>query len=115
MLHLLPYWWVLPLGGVIIGWVVNYIGIAMIFEPIHWRRWVPWHQGLLIKRQPEVTELYAQMVSEKVITLQNIGDGTAQRAAQRPHHADAARQPAARGRQGGRAGARSGAARYRDA
>ena len=73
VLQVLPEWWVLPIGGVIIGWVVNYIGIEMIFEPIHYKRWVPWHQGLLIKRQAEVTELYAQMVSEKVITLQNLG------------------------------------------
>jgi uncharacterized membrane protein YheB (UPF0754 family) len=35
---------------------------------------VPWRQGLLIKRQPEVTEMYSQMVADKVITLQNIGN-----------------------------------------
>ena len=35
---------------------------------------MPWHQGLLIKRQDEITDLYAQMIAEKVITLQNIGD-----------------------------------------
>lgn len=74
ILHAYPHWWVLPVGGVVIGWVVNYIGIAMIFEPVRPRRWIPWKQGLLIKRQPEVTELYAQMVADKVITLQNIGN-----------------------------------------
>ncbi len=74
VLQVFPHWYVLPLGGVIIGWVVNYLGIAMIFEPVFYRRWVPWHQGLLIKRQPEVTKLYAEMVSDKVITLQNIGN-----------------------------------------
>jgi len=74
ILQVAPYWWVLPIGGVIIGWVVNYIGIEMIFEPIHPKRWVPWRQGLLIKRQSEVTELYAKMVADKVITLQNIGN-----------------------------------------
>jgi uncharacterized membrane protein YheB (UPF0754 family) len=74
VLHLYPHWYVLPIGGVIIGWVVNYIGITMIFEPIHPNRWVPWRQGLLIKRQAEVTETYAQMIADKVITLQNIGD-----------------------------------------
>jgi len=74
VLQVYPHWWVLPLGGVIIGWVVNYIGIAMIFEPVFPKKWVPWHQGLLIKRQAEVTELYAQMVADKVITLQNIGE-----------------------------------------
>jgi uncharacterized membrane protein YheB (UPF0754 family) len=75
ILQFLPYWWVLPLGGVVIGWVVNYIGIEMIFEPATYRRFFPpWHQGLLLKRKDEVTELYAQMIADKVITLQNIGD-----------------------------------------
>ena len=74
VLQLLPYWWVLPVGGVIIGWVVNYIGIEMIFEPARRTWWVPWRQGLLLKRKDEVTELYAQMIADKVITLQNIGD-----------------------------------------
>ena len=74
VLQVAPYWFVLPIGGVIIGWVVNYIGIAMIFEPVRPTRWIPWRQGLLIKRQGEVTEMYAQMVADKVITLQNIGN-----------------------------------------
>jgi hypothetical protein len=74
VLQVLPYWWVLPVGGVIIGWVVNYIGIEMIFEPARPRWWVPWRQGLLLKRKDEVTELYSQMIADKVITLQNIGD-----------------------------------------
>jgi uncharacterized membrane protein YheB (UPF0754 family) len=74
VLQLLPDWWVLPVGGVIIGWVVNYIGIEMIFEPARPRWWVPWRQGLLLKRKDEVTELYSEMIADKVITLQNIGD-----------------------------------------
>jgi uncharacterized membrane protein YheB (UPF0754 family) len=74
ILQLYPAWWILPLGGVIIGWVVNWIGVTIIFEPVFPKRWIPWRQGLLIKRQPEVTEMYAQMVADKVITLQNIGN-----------------------------------------
>ena len=74
IVHAVPHWWVLPLGGVAIGWTVNYIGMQMIFEPAKYSRWVPWHQGLLIKRQHEVTELYAELIADKVITLQNIGD-----------------------------------------
>jgi hypothetical protein len=74
ILHLWPHWYVLPLGGVVIGWLVNYIGIAMIFEPIHPNRWIPWRQGLLIKRQAEITDLYAQLIADNVITLQNIGE-----------------------------------------
>jgi uncharacterized membrane protein YheB (UPF0754 family) len=73
ILHLFPQWYVLPLGGVVIGWVVNYLGITMIFQPIHPRRWVPWRQGLLIKRQAEITEMYAHLIADNVITLHNIG------------------------------------------
>ncbi|MGN6609902.1 MAG: hypothetical protein ACTHMS_23185 [Jatrophihabitans sp.] len=74
ILQVAPYWWILPIGGVVIGWVVNWVGIEMIFEPVHPKKWVPWRQGLLIKRQSEVTEMYSQMVADKVITLQNIGN-----------------------------------------
>jgi hypothetical protein len=74
LLQVLPMWWVLPIGGVVIGWVVNYIGLEMIFAPAQYNRWVPWHQGLLLKRKEEVTELYSEMIADKVITLQNIGD-----------------------------------------
>ncbi len=74
ILQVLPQWWVLPLGGVVIGWIVNWLGITMIFEPVHPSWWAPWRQGLMLKRQAEVTEMYAQMVADKVITLQNIGN-----------------------------------------
>ena len=74
ILHAFPHWYVLPLGGVVIGWIVNYIGIEMIFEPVFPKRWVPWRQGLLIKRQAEITDLYARLIADHVITLQNIGD-----------------------------------------
>lgn len=73
VLHLLPQWWVLPLGGVVIGWVANYLGITIIFEPVFPKRWVPWRQGLLIRRQPEVTESYATIIAGEVITVANIG------------------------------------------
>ncbi len=74
VLQVLPYWEVLPIGGIIIGWVANYLGIEMIFGPVHYKKWVPWHQGLLLKRKAEVSELYAQLIADKVITLRNIGE-----------------------------------------
>lgn len=73
ILQVAPYWWVLPLGGIIVGWVVNWIGVTMIFWPIEPKAWVPWRQGLLVKRQDEVTEGYARIVADHVITLQNVG------------------------------------------
>jgi hypothetical protein len=74
LIHLYPQWWVLPLGGVVIGWLANYLGIEMIFEPHTPKWWVPWRQGLLIKRQAEITEKYARLIADNVITLENIGD-----------------------------------------
>ncbi len=74
VLQAYPRWWILPVGGVIIGWVANYLGINMIFEPVHPSKWCPWRQGLMIKRQDEVTEMYARMVSDKVITMRNVGN-----------------------------------------
>lgn len=74
VLHFYPQWWVLPAGGMIIGWVVNYLGITMIFEPIFPKRYLPWRQGLFIKRKDEVTEGYARLISRHVITLRNVGD-----------------------------------------
>lgn len=72
LLQVLPQWWVLPLGGMVLGWVVNYLGITIIFEPIQRTAWVPWKQGLMLKRRPEVIKGYAGILSEHVVTLENI-------------------------------------------
>ncbi|MBO0855228.1 MAG: hypothetical protein J2P18_15865 [Nocardia sp.] len=71
--HLTPLV-VLPVGGVIIGWVVNWIGLNMIFAPAYPKWWCPWRRGLLIKRQPEITEGYAELVATQIMTIANIGD-----------------------------------------
>ncbi|MFI9508759.1 hypothetical protein [Nocardia sp. NPDC052566] len=65
---------VLPIGGVIIGWVVNWLGLNMIFAPAYAKWYCPWRQGLLIKRQTEITDGYAELVSSQVMTVANIGD-----------------------------------------
>ena len=72
LLQLFPYWWVLPLGGCVLGWVVNYLGITIIFEPIQRSRWVPWRQGLMLKRRPEVIDGYAGIIATHVMTLDNV-------------------------------------------
>ncbi len=73
VLHYYPAAWILPLGGALIGWMVNYLGVTLIFAPVFPRSWVPWKQGLFIKRQVEVTEGYATLIAEHVVTLDNIG------------------------------------------
>lgn len=70
-----PYWWVLPVGGVIIGYVVNYLGIQLIFEPVNPRKVGPiTFQGLFLKRQPEASDVFADIIADRVITIENVGD-----------------------------------------
>jgi uncharacterized membrane protein YheB (UPF0754 family) len=74
ILRAYPYWWVLPVGGVIIGYIVNYIGITMIFEPIEPKRIGPFKlQGLFLKRQDEASDIFAELIATKVITIENVG------------------------------------------
>ena len=69
------WWWLLPIGGVLIGYVTNWVAIWMIFEPIEPRRILGFTvQGLFLRRQHEVAEVYAEVVAEDVITLRQIGD-----------------------------------------
>jgi uncharacterized membrane protein YheB (UPF0754 family) len=73
--HLLPYWWVLPLLGTAVGWVTNWLAIAMIFEPNEPRRFLgrDW-QGLFLKRREHAAEVYAGIVADEIVTVSNIGE-----------------------------------------
>jgi uncharacterized membrane protein YheB (UPF0754 family) len=71
----LPYWWVLPIGGVIIGYVTNWLALWMIFEPTEPRKLGPIKlHGLFLRRQPEVAEVYGEIIADDIVTLRNIGD-----------------------------------------
>jgi uncharacterized membrane protein YheB (UPF0754 family) len=72
--NVITAWWALPIGGVIIGYVTNYLGIWMIFEPVQPRKLGPFRiQGLFLKRQPEVADIYSGIIANDVVTLSNIG------------------------------------------
>ena len=47
----------------------------MIFEPVEPRKIgaLKLH-GLFIRRQPEVSEVYAEIIAEDIVTSRNIGD-----------------------------------------
>jgi uncharacterized membrane protein YheB (UPF0754 family) len=73
--HALPYWWVLPIGGVIIGYVTNWMALWMIFEPTEPHRIGPFKlHGLFLRRQPEVAGVYGEIIAEDIVTANNIGD-----------------------------------------
>ena len=67
-------WWLLPIAGVLIGYVTNLVAIVMIFEPVKERRIGPFKiHGLFLRRQQEVSDIYSEVIAEDVITLDNIG------------------------------------------
>ena len=73
--YLLHAPWVLIVFGMITGWLTNWIAILMIFEPVEPRRILgfKWH-GLFIRRQREVSDIYAEVIADDIITLENIGE-----------------------------------------
>jgi len=71
---LFPVWWTLPLQGVAVGYLTNYLALEMIFRPLEPKKILGLfpYQGLFLKRQREVSLLYAQLVASKILTPRNI-------------------------------------------
>jgi uncharacterized membrane protein YheB (UPF0754 family) len=72
--HFITFWWLLPLLGVMVGYVTNWVALWMIYEPAQPQRWLGVRmQGLFIRRQPEVAGVYARIVSEEILTVAEFG------------------------------------------
>jgi len=72
--YALHQWWLLPILGVIVGWTTNLLGMQLIFEPTEPRRVGPFKlHGLFLRRQDEAAEVYARIIADDVVTLENIG------------------------------------------
>ena len=73
--HWFHQWWLLPVLGVVVGWVTNALGMWLIFEPTEPKRYfgIKFH-GLFLRRQNEAAEVYAKIIADDVITLERIGD-----------------------------------------
>jgi uncharacterized membrane protein YheB (UPF0754 family) len=69
------YWWLLPLMGVFVGYFTNLVAIYMIFQPVEPRNILGVKfQGLFMRRQDEVSDVYAKIVAKDIVNLNNIGD-----------------------------------------
>lgn len=69
----LQQWWLLPLGGLLVGYLTNWLALKLIFRPqrpIHFGPWVI--QGLFMKRQAEVAQRYGRMVAHDILSARNI-------------------------------------------
>jgi uncharacterized membrane protein YheB (UPF0754 family) len=68
-----PQWWVLPTGGLIVGYLTNWIALKIIFEPKHPVKFLGiTFQGMFLKRQKEVSRVYADIIESKLMTSKNI-------------------------------------------
>ncbi|MCW8092561.1 DUF445 domain-containing protein [Alteromonas sp. ASW11-130] len=83
--HFYQAWWILPLGGLLVGYLTNWIAIKIIFEPKKPVKIGPLTiQGMFLKRQREVSIVYSDIIERKLITPHNItqiilrGSGSAQ-------------------------------------
>lgn len=73
--HTFHLWWLLPIMGVVVGWVTNLLGMALIFDPVEEKRILGIKvQGLFLRRQNQVADIYARIIADEVITLENIGN-----------------------------------------
>lgn len=68
-------WWLLPIFGVIVGYATNALALRIIFRPIHpiqiGRFTI---QGLFLKRQNEVADVWTEIVTSEILTVRNIID-----------------------------------------
>ncbi len=80
-----PIWWILPVGGLIVGYATNWIALHIIFEPKQPKQLGPLKiQGMFLKRQDEVSRVYAELIQAKLFNAEVItkaivhGSGSAQ-------------------------------------
>jgi uncharacterized membrane protein YheB (UPF0754 family) len=70
-----PYWWILPLFGILVGYATNWIALRIIFQPLNPHKIGPFVvQGLFLKRQKEVADIWCEIVTKEIITVKNIID-----------------------------------------
>ena len=73
--YFVPFWWLLPILGVLVGYATNWTALWMIYEPPEPRRYGPIRfQGLFVRRQPEVADVYARIVADEIVTVANFGN-----------------------------------------
>lgn len=66
-------WFLLPFFGLLVGWATNSLALKIIFRPRRPIRLPGLHiQGLFLKRQSEVAVEYSRMITEHILTTENI-------------------------------------------
>lgn len=67
------FWWLLPAGGLVVGYLTNFLALKLIFRPVEPVKIGPIKiQGLFMKRQNEVAEEYAKILAGNLLTAKQI-------------------------------------------
>ena len=65
--------WTLAAGGAIVGYLTNLIALKLIFEPVEPTRIGPFMmQGMFLRRQNEVSEEFADCLTEKLLSSESL-------------------------------------------
>lgn len=68
-----PAWYTVPIGAAAVGYATNWIALRIIFEPTRPVRLGPFTvHGLFLRRQPEVAEVYSDLIAYELVTLKHI-------------------------------------------
>jgi uncharacterized membrane protein YheB (UPF0754 family) len=63
----------LPLYGAALGYATNWLALAMVFRPLNPIKIGPWRlQGLFLKRQPEISEKFAELSTLEMVSLKHL-------------------------------------------
>jgi len=71
--YFIQAWWILPLGGLLVGYLTNWIALTIIFEPKRPVKFLGMtFQGMFLKRQHEVSRVYSSIIEKKLLSAENI-------------------------------------------
>jgi len=71
--HFFPHAIVLPICGFLVGWATNWVALNMIFRPVKPRKILGLHlHGLFLKRQATVSETFCRIITEEILTVDQI-------------------------------------------
>jgi len=71
--HLLPSPVILPICGFVVGWATNWVALNMIFRPVKQVRFLGMNiQGLFLKRQSAVSDSFCRIITEEILTVEQI-------------------------------------------
>ena len=71
--YFFPLPWILPLCGFLVGWATNWVALNMIFRPVKKFNFLGLTiHGLFLKRQDEVSASFCKIITEEVITVNQV-------------------------------------------